>query len=109
MARITFIEPAGVEHVIDADTGPSLMEAAVKNRVQGIIAECGGVCSCGTCRVYLESKASQEIVGVPTADERDMMQFVGETRADARLSCQIPVTAELDGLVVRVALRQRQT
>ncbi len=73
-----------------------------------VVAECGGVCSCGTCRVHLESKASREVVGVPTADERDMMQFVGETRADARLSCQIPVIAELNGLVVRVALKQRQ-
>ena len=107
LVAITFIEPDETLNTVEAEVGMSLMEAAVKGCVKGIIAECGGVCSCGTCRIYIEEERSRKSVGPPTSDELDMMQFVGETRQDARLSCQLSVTPDLDSLVVRVASKQR--
>jgi len=89
MARITFIQHDGTEHVVEAEPGMTVMEAAVKNSVPGIAAECGGACACATCHVYV-----------------DMLDFAFDIRPESRLSCQIKVTEALDGLVVRIPEKQ---
>ena len=101
MAKITFIEQNGKEHVIDAETGVSVMEAAVKNMVPGIDADCGGACACATCHVYVDD-SWREQTGKPESMEESMLDFAYEPKENSRLSCQIKVTAALDGLVVRL-------
>jgi 2Fe-2S ferredoxin len=101
MPKITFVEASGEAHVIDAKPGRSLMENAVKNDVPGIAADCGGICACATCRVYVEA-AWQEKTGEASEMEQSMIDFSGDTKPRLRLSCQIQVTPELDGLVVHM-------
>jgi 2Fe-2S ferredoxin len=105
MANITYIEPSGEALTVDAELGSTVMEAAIRNAVPGIEAECGGACSCATCHVYVD-EAWTSIVGGPSPMEEDMLDFAFEVRPTSRLSCQIKVTGELDGLVVRVPERQ---
>jgi 2Fe-2S ferredoxin len=105
MPKITFIEHDGTEHVVDAEVGMTVMEAAIKNMVPGIEAECGGACACATCHVYVD-EAWQEKTGQPQDMEEDMLDFAFEVRPTSRLSCQIKVSEELDGLVVRVPEKQ---
>lgn len=105
MPKITFIEHDGTEHVVDAEAGMTVMEAAIKNMVPGIEAECGGACACATCHVYVDEKWTEK-TGQPQDMEEDMLDFAFEVRPSSRLSCQIKVTEELDGLVVRVPEKQ---
>lgn len=105
MAKITFIEHGGTEHTVDAETGMTVMEAAIKNSVPGIEAECGGACACATCHVYVDP-AWTEKVGKREDMEEDMLDFAFEVEENSRLSCQIKVTDALDGLVVRVPEKQ---
>ena len=105
MPKITFIEHDGIKHEVSAETGMTVMEAAVKNSVPGIEAECGGACSCATCHVYVDEKWC-ETTGQPEEMEEDMLDFAFDVRDTSRLSCQIKVTDELDGLVVQVPEKQ---
>jgi len=105
MAKVTYIEDDGTEHVLDVDPGQSVMQGAVDNNVLGILAECGGACSCGTCHVYVDP-AWVDRVGDVQDMEAAMLEDVCEGQPNSRLSCQIPVTEELDGLVVRLPERQ---
>ena len=100
MAKITYVEFNGKEHVINVKNGLSVMQGAVKNGVPGIVAECGGDCACGTCHVYVD-EAWRDKTG-PTSDlEKSMLDCVNHLEPNSRLSCQIPVTDALDGLIVR--------
>ncbi len=105
MAKITYIEANGVTHEVEAANGSTVMENAIRNDVPGIVAECGGACSCATCHVYVD-EAWAEMVGPPSAMEEDMLDFAFDVRPTSRLSCQIKVRGELDGLVVHVPSRQ---
>ena len=105
MAKITYIEFNGTEHVVDAKPGMTVMEGAVKNMIPGIDAECGGACACATCHVYID-EAWTEIVGKPEEMEEDMLDFGFDVRDNSRLSCQITVSDELDGLIVRLPEQQ---
>ena len=105
MPKITFIEQSGKEHQVDAETGMTVMEAAVKNMVPGIEAECGGACACATCHVYVDD-AWRAPTGEPEEMEEDMLDFAFDVRESSRLSCQIKVRDDLDGLVVRVPEKQ---
>lgn len=105
MAKITFIEHSGTEHAVDAEAGMTVMEAAVKNSVPGIEAECGGACACATCHVYVDP-AWVEKTGAREDMEEDMLDFAFEVEDNSRLSCQIKVTDALDGLIVRVPEKQ---
>ena len=105
MAKITYIEHDGTEHVVDAKPGMTVMEGAIKNMIPGIDAECGGACACATCHVYVD-EAWTEIVGKAEEMEEDMLDFGFDVRENSRLSCQITVTDELDGLVVRLPEQQ---
>lgn len=101
MTRITYIEHNGTEHVVDAKNGESVMEAAINNLVPGIDADCGGACSCGTCHVFVD-EAWVQAVGEPGEFEEPMLDINPERSANSRLSCQIDISDELDGLVVRL-------
>jgi 2Fe-2S ferredoxin len=81
------------------------MEAAIANNVSGIVAECGGACSCATCHVYVADDWSER-VGGPSEMEEDMLDFAFDVRASSRLSCQIRLTDEMDGLVLHVPEEQ---
>ena len=101
MPKITFITHDGAQHVVDADTGTSVMNAAIDNLVPGIDADCGGECSCATCHVYVNADW-MDTVGVPADREEEMLDLNPERESNSRLSCQIPVSDALDGLVVNV-------
>jgi ferredoxin, 2Fe-2S len=105
MAKITFIQPDGSQQVVEAEPGMTVMEAARKHLVAGIEAECGGACACATCHVYVD-EAWRAKAGGPSEMEEDMLDFAFEVREASRLSCQIKVTGELDGLIVRVPEKQ---
>jgi 3-phenylpropionate/trans-cinnamate dioxygenase ferredoxin reductase subunit len=100
--RVTYVQPDGEQASVTIDVGRTLMEGSVRNNLPGIIAECGGMCSCGTCHVYVDARWS-ELLPEPEYEEADLLEFL-EGRADnSRLSCQIVMTDELDGMVVQVA------
>lgn len=101
MARITYIEFDGTEHEVDVPSGFSIMEGAVDNNIPGIEAECGGMCSCATCHVYVDP-AWVEATGKPEPLEQGMLESALDLKETSRLSCQIRVSDELDGLVVRM-------
>lgn len=105
MVAITFIEFSGTVHTVEAQEGATAMEAAVRNGVPGIDAECGGACACATCHVYVDD-AWAEKTGHAEPMEEDMLDFAFDVRPNSRLSCQIRVRDDLDGLVVRTPARQ---
>ncbi len=100
MVTIQFIEHDGTEHRVEVEPGGTVMQAAVINAVPGIDADCGGACSCATCHVYVDSQW-QERVGAVNPTEDAMLSLSADRKENSRLSCQIPVTEALDGLVVR--------
>lgn len=105
MVKVTYIEPDGTSRVVEADTGASVMETAVDNDIEGIVAECGGGCSCATCHVYVD-EAWLGKLPPPEPQEDGMLDCVLDRHGNSRLSCQIELTDELDGLVVSVPEEQ---
>jgi len=99
MPKATFIEHNGTRHEVTAAPGLSLMRAAIDNKVPGIDADCGGQCACATCHVYVDP-AWEAKLAPPSEMEADMLSFAATTRPNSRLSCQIPLTDALDGIVV---------
>ncbi|WP_422021777.1 2Fe-2S iron-sulfur cluster-binding protein [Pyruvatibacter mobilis] len=101
MAKITYVEHDGTEHVVDVADGLSVMEGAVNNMIPGIDADCGGACACATCHVYVDEKFMDKVE--PKEDmEQTMLDFAPDVKETSRLSCQIKVKPELDGMVVRM-------
>ena len=100
MTKITFIEFDGTEHVVDADNGASVMQAAVSNNVPGIDADCGGACACATCHVYVNEEWTDKLEEISSMEEA-MLSLSTDRQDNSRLSCQIKVTEEIDGLVVQ--------
>jgi 2Fe-2S ferredoxin len=105
MIKITFIDAEGTARTVEAEEGATVMETAVRNGVPGIEAECGGACSCATCHVYVDEEW-EAVTGQPQPMEEDMLDFAFDVRPNSRLSCQIRVRPEMDGLVVRTPIRQ---
>lgn len=105
MVQINFVDHKGETRTVDADVGSTVMEAAIRNAIPGIEAECGGACACATCHVYVD-ESWREKVGDPTPMEEDMLDFGYDVRPNSRLSCQIKVVEELDGLTVTTPERQ---
>ena len=99
MAKIIYVDHEGTERVVEATNGESVMEAAIKNSIPGIDADCGGACACATCHVYVED-GFMDKVGTPEDMEQSMLDFAENVQANSRLSCQISVSDELDGLKV---------
>lgn len=105
MAKITYIAFDGTRFEVEAENGSTVMENAVRNGVPGIEAECGGACACATCHVYVDEEWA-EIVGPPGPMEEDMLDFAYDVRPTSRLSCQIRVSDDLDGVTLQVPARQ---
>ena len=99
MAKITFVDFEGTSREVEANPGGSVMSAAVSNNVPGIDADCGGSCSCATCHVYVDSEWLDK-TGDVSAVEEAMLSLSADRKENSRLSCQINITEELDGLVV---------
>lgn len=106
MVRVAFVESGGRRHEVDARDGQSAMEAAVRDGIEGIVAECGGSMICATCHVYVDPLWA-EPVGAPSRDEDSTLEgAAAERRPNSRLSCQIELTPALDGLVLHLPDRQ---
>jgi len=107
MPKITYVSHQGDRYPIEVPIGNSVMEGAVLNGIDGIVAECGGNCLCATCHVYVEEQFLPLLS--PIGEEQDAMldSTASERRSNSRLSCQIPVRAELDGLIVHMPESQK--
>jgi ferredoxin, 2Fe-2S len=108
MPRIVFIEPSGARREIDAQPGITLMETAVQHRVQGILAQCGGACACATCHVYIPPAWLAKLEPREEMEE-GMLESAWEPRETSRLSCQVHITPNLEGLEITVPQHQRES
>jgi ferredoxin, 2Fe-2S len=105
MPKITYIECNGKERTVDVPEGWTVMEGAVKNRVPGIDADCGGACACATCHVYVDPAWLPKLPPRQEMEEQ-MLDFAQEVKPNSRLSCQIKVGPALDGFTVRTPKTQ---
>ena len=105
MPKITYIEHNGKSHALEVANGLSVMEGAVQNNIPGIDADCGGSCACATCHVYVDEKWFNKLPNKESAEE-DMLDMAFEPKSSSRLSCQLTVSNELDGLVVNMPSKQ---
>ena len=105
MPKITYIEYNGKSHTVEVSNGLSVMEGAVQNNIPGIDADCGGSCACATCHVYVDEKWFDKLKKRESA-EQDMLDMAFEPKKNSRLSCQITVSDDLDGLVVKMPSKQ---
>ena len=105
MPKITYIEHNGKSHEIEVSNELSVMEGALQNNIPGIDADCGGSCACATCHVYVDEKWFDKLPKKESAEE-DMLDMAHEPKKNSRLSCQITAEDSLDGLVVKMPLKQ---
>jgi len=105
MAKITYVEHSGKEHVVEVSNGLTVMEGARDNGIPGIEADCGGACACSTCHVYVDAAWADKL---PAKDgmEEDMLDFAYAPNETSRLTCQLKVTDALDGLRVQMPEKQ---
>ena len=101
MGQVTYIDRNGEQHQVNLENGQSSLQGALDNLIEGILGECGGCCSCATCHCYVDD-AWLEKVGAPDDMEKDMLDSVVDPQSSSRLSCQIQMSDDLDGLVVRL-------
>jgi 2Fe-2S ferredoxin len=101
MVKITFVEFDGTRTEIDARPGLSLMKNAMAASVPGVLAECGGNCACGTCRIYFDPEWAK-LMPPPRASETEMLEYWNEPSEGARLSCQVPAVDAMEGMVLRL-------
>jgi 2Fe-2S ferredoxin len=102
MPTVTFIDLHGVSHVVNAEDGQSVMQVATDNMVPDILTECGGSCVCASCHAYVD-EAWIDRLPAPQQLEQDMLTCVAELRPTSRLTCQLKLNAQLDGLVIHAA------
>ena len=102
MPRIVYIEPDGTRKEIEVEVGYTVMEGATMNGVEGIEAECGGACSCATCHAYIDEEWWDKLAEIQGLED-SMLEAAVERKPNSRLTCQIQVTEELDGLTLKVA------
>ena len=105
MAKITYIEHNGKSHTVEVEKGLSVMEGAVQNNIPGIDADCGGGMACATCHVYVKEEWFDK-VNIKSEGEDDMLDQAYEPNKHSRLSCQISVTNDIDGLIVNLPEKQ---
>ena len=105
MIKITFVDNDGTARSVEGEEGATVMETAIRNNIPGIVAECGGACACATCHVHV-AEDWKDAVGEPSPMEEDMLDFASDVRPTSRLSCQIRVRPELDGLVLHTPRQQ---
>lgn len=101
MPNITYVLPDDTEHVVDVPVGQSVMDGSVRKNLPGIVAECGGSCSCATCHVYLDPSCA-DVFDVATDAELDLLAFAEGAQDNSRLACQLIVSAQADGARVVV-------
>ncbi|MYA16362.1 MAG: 2Fe-2S iron-sulfur cluster binding domain-containing protein [Gammaproteobacteria bacterium] len=101
MPTIVFVQADGVREAHVGEPGRSVMDCALDNGVRGIRAQCGGGCTCSTCHGFVD-EAWFHLVGPPLGDEADILEYVPGRRDTSRLTCQIPIRDELDGVVIHV-------
>lgn len=108
MPTVTYVSPGGNVRKVEAPAGMSVMQAALNHKIEGILGECGGNCMCATCHVYVEDSAYLARIPPAVSNEKFMLSIAAEGPAsNSRLSCQIKLTEELDGLTVRLPARQK--
>ena len=105
MAKITYIEHNGTNHTVDVQNGLTVMEGAVQNNIPGIDADCGGSMACATCHVYVKEDWFNKLPKKEDGEE-DMLDMAFEPKSNSRLSCQLIVSDELDGLIVDIPSKQ---
>ena len=105
MPKITYVDQKGESKTIDVENGLTVMEGAVQNNIAGIDADCGGSMACATCHVYVEDSWLNKIPKAEDA-ENDMIDMAYNPKKNSRLSCQIIVSEELDGLIVTTPEKQ---
>jgi 2Fe-2S ferredoxin len=106
MPRATYTDPTGTPHTLEGDDGVSLMDLAVKHGVPGIVAECGGFMNCASCHVYVSDDWTER-VGGPSEEEVEMLEgAMSDFLPTSRLSCQVRLSPELDGVDVTIAPEQ---
>ncbi len=105
MPEVTFVETDGTQHVVDAPIGMNLMQVAINAVVPGIEGDCGGLCACGTCHVYIQ-EPWRDLCAQPDELEMGILDFAYGVNENSRLSCQVIVTASHEGLVVGLPDRQ---
>lgn len=101
MPKVTYVAHDGDARTIEAETGISVMQAAIGNGIEGIVAECGGSMSCATCHVFVEAPWLDKLAP-PTPMEEELLEFRDDRTEASRLSCQIVLEDALDGIVVRL-------
>jgi len=106
MARITYVQPNGSARTIDVPSGNTVMRGAVVNSVDGIVGRCGGGAMCGTCHVYVDEQSQVPLPEMHAVEDELLYDTASERKDNSRLSCQLPVTDAIDGLVVNLPLKQ---
>ena len=107
MPKVTYIDFDGTEHVVDVPEGENVMRGAIYNGVEAITGECGGGLSCATCHCYIDDAWVEKVGGPSSEAEAELLESAAaEVKPTSRLSCQIDLTADLDGLVVRLPENQ---
>jgi ferredoxin, 2Fe-2S len=107
MAKVTYVEHDGTSHEVEVAIGENVMRGALYNDLPGIVGECGGGLACATCHCYVDDGWAERVGGPTSQDEADMLESTAaEIKSTSRLSCQIILTDELDGLVVHLPERQ---
>jgi len=102
MPKIIYQTPDGVRHEVEVENGYSVMEGAINNNIEGIVAECGGACACATCHSYIDEAWIGKLAEMDDMED-SMLDAAFDRKNNSRLTCQIEVSDELDGLVVHVA------
>ena len=105
MLRVTYVQPDGCLFEVEAAVGDTLLDAALDNGVAGILGQCGGGCTCLTCHCYVEAPWIDRLPA-PIADELDLLEYLPEREPSSRIACQVRLSESLDGIVVRVPIRQ---
>ena len=107
MPKVTYVEFNGASHTVDIPVGENVMRGALYNNIDGIAGECGGACSCATCHCYVDADWAAKVGGPSSEAEEELLEAAAsEVTPASRLSCQIIMTEELDGLVVRLPENQ---
>ena len=107
MPKVTYIEADGATHNVDVASGTTGRDAAIDNNIPGIDGDCGGVCACATCHVYVDPEWIDRVGRAAEGEmEAELLQFAEDCRDNSRLACQINITDELDGLVLNIPAGQ---
>ena len=107
MPKITYISHAGQQKQVEVPIGDSVMEGAIQNGIDGIVAECGGSCMCATCHVYVEERFLDRLNPIEETEEEMLGSTAAERKPNSRLSCQLAVTEQFEGLIVHTPLTQK--